>query len=231
MTGSGSEEERLDAAFEPGTIAAQGLFPTPFISARVAAHGVLDAELGATILAREKAERGVVVSNQGGWHSTEFVGWCGPAGMVVLDAARALVDHMTVMRKGSGFVPAAVGWYVTAWANINRAGDSNRAHGHPGAYWSGIYWVDDGGVAEDPALGGMLELGDPRGIMPSMYAPHLRCAIEACHGEGQGQSVTPQAGTIVLFPSWLMHAVTPYAGTRARISVAFNFSLKTAGES
>ncbi len=218
-------DDPLDASFEPGTIVAKGMFPTPLISARLVGHRALDAALAATILAREQAERGLRVSNQGGWHSAEFASWCGSAGHAVLDAARALVEHMTVMRRGDALVPAAVGWVATAWANVNRLGHGNRAHAHPGAYWSGIYWVDDGGVSGDPARGGMLELADPRGILPSMVAPQLRCAIPATHGDGEGETVMPEAGTMVLFPSWLVHSVAPYAGPGARISVAFNFSV------
>ncbi len=225
MTSGEDADDRLDTAFEPGSIAARGMFPTPLVSARLIGHRALDAGLAAAILAREQAERGVSVSNQGGWHSAEFASWCGPAGHAVLDAARALVGHMTVMRRGDALVPAAVGWVVTAWANVNRAGHGNRAHAHPGAYWSGIYWIDDGGVAADPARGGMLELADPRGILPTMVAPQLRCAIAATHGDGEGERVTPEAGTMVLFPSWLVHSVAPYAGPGTRISVAFNFSI------
>ena len=211
--------------FEPGSIVAQGLFPTPLISARLENCASINAELGAAILARERVERGVVVSNRGGWHSSGFRSWCGRAGLAVLEAARHLVDDMTVMERGSRQVPARVGWTVTAWANVNRAQDSNRPHGHPGAFWSGVYWVDDGDAGDDPSVGGMLELADPRGILPSMVAPHLACAIEACAGDGSGRLVTPRAGTLVLFPAWLIHSVTPYAGQRPRISVAFNFSL------
>ena len=211
--------------FEPGSLVAQGLFPTPLISARLDGSAARNAELGATILARERVERGVAVSNRGGWHSAEFQSWCGRAGLALLDAARCLVDDMTVAERGGGLVPARVGWTVTAWANVNRIGDSNRPHAHPGAVWSGVYWVDDGDACGDPAKGGLLELADPRGILPAMVAPHLRCAIEACAGDGSGQLVTPQAGTMVLFPAWLTHSVTPYAGQRPRISVAFNFAL------
>ena len=213
-------------AFEPGSVAARGLFPTPLIVARLRDGDALNAELAATVLQRERVERGVVVSNQGGWHSAEFQSWCGRAGVALLDAARQLVDEMTATRLGNGMVgegPARIGWRIAAWANVNRAGDANRPHGHGGAYWSGIYWVDDGDVDADPAVGGLLELADPRGILPVMVAPELCCAIEACAGEGGGQSVTPRAGTMVLFPAWLIHSVTPYAGRRPRISVAFNF--------
>ena len=88
---TGATERLLDAAFAPGTIAAKGMFPTPLVSARLAGHQALDAALAAAILARERVERGVAVSNDGGWHSAEFASWCGPAGHAVLDAARALV--------------------------------------------------------------------------------------------------------------------------------------------
>lgn len=218
-------ETGVERAFETGTVAAQGLFPTPLISARIKDGASINADLRATVLAREQVERGIVVSNQGGWHSTEFGSWCGSAGSAVLDAARHLVDEMTVTERGDGLVPARVGWTVTAWANVNRAGDRNRPHGHAGAFWSGVYWVDDGDADGEAPAGGMLELADPRGILPSMVAPHLRCALRACDGAGSGQLVTPRAGTMVLFPSWLIHSVTPYTGERPRISVAFNFAL------
>ena len=35
----------------------------------------------------------------------------------------------------------------------------------------------------------------------------------------------PRAGMMVLFPSWLQHAVRPYRGTQTRISIAFNMSV------
>ena len=91
---------------------------------------------------------------------------------------------------------------------------------------SRLRWIDVGGVEEDAAIGGLLEFADPRGIAPVMYAPHLRIAVKDCLGDGEGQQVTPEAGTMLLFPSWLVHRVTPYRGTRPRISVAFNFSLR-----
>ncbi len=42
-------------------------------------------------------------------------------------------------------------------------GHGNEFHSHPGSFWSGVYYVDDGGIAADPALGGELEFMDPRG--------------------------------------------------------------------
>jgi uncharacterized protein (TIGR02466 family) len=213
-----------DAMFRQGSFAVGGLFPTPLVSVRLAGHATLDAALTAAILAREAVERGITVSNLGGWHSTELLSWCGPAGKAIIDAAYEMVGRMTLMELGDELVQAEVAWRVTAWANVSRAGDANRPHGHAGAFWSGIYWVDDGGVAADPSIGGLLELADPRGIVADMVAPNLRFAVKDCLSAGRGETITPQAGTMVLFPAWLIHSVTPYRGTRPRISIAFNFS-------
>ncbi len=202
-----------------------GLFPTPMVVAALTSGAALNQELIPAILNRAADEVGLTLSNRGGWHSQDFLSWSGAAGAAVIDAARETVGAMTLMDGPDGLVRAEIAWRVTAWANVNRAGDSNKPHGHPGAFWSGVYWVDDGGADADEALGGLLEFTDPRGILPVMTAPHLFYAVADCMGAGRGQTMTPKSGTMVLFPSWLIHAVTPYFGDRPRISVAFNFSL------
>lgn len=229
---SGTKPAEADAApdrpggfLELNSLSVGGLFPTPLVTARVNAPAALNAELAATILARETVERSVSLSNVGSWHSHDFRPWGGQAGDVVLGAARELVDRMTLMETADELVPAAVTWRITAWANVSRKGDSHRPHCHPAAFWSGVYWVDDGGADADPAAGGLFEIADPRGVVPLMHAPNLRIAVKDCLGDGRGELVTPKAGTMILFPSWLLHSVRPYAGTRARISIAFNFSL------
>ena len=213
----------MEDPFQAGSLSVAGLFATPLAAVTLAGHDALDAELTRRILARRQIEPGVAASNVGGWHSAEFQSWSGPAGARLLGAARQLVDRLTVAESAGG-----INWRVTAWANISGAGDANRAHGHPGAFWSGVYWVDDGGVDADESVGGLFEMTDPRGLLPVMYAPGLRYAIADCEDAGGARTLTPKAGMMILFPSWLSHAVTPYRGTRPRISVAFNFSYGSA---
>jgi len=81
----------------------------------------------------------------------------------------------------------------------------NEFHSHPGAYWSGVYYVDDGGTADNPSLGGELEFMDPRGPLPLMNAPHLRMTGNMT--AGANERVTPKAGQLAMFPAWLMHQV------------------------
>lgn len=212
-------------SLETGSMMTVGLFPTPLVVAQVAGSNELNPRLSETILSQESVERGVSVSNLGGWHSKDFLPWSGPEGARIIEAARTMAARSTLLETDGDLTQADVSWRVSAWANVSRRGDSNKPHAHPGAFWSGVYWVADGGVAEDESLGGLLELADPRGVLPSMYAPHLRHAIKDCLADGRGQLVTPRAGSIILFPAWLIHSVTPYSGTGSRISVAFNLSL------
>ena len=221
----------MDDPFEAGSLSVAGLFQTPLAAVSLADHLALNQILAERILERRSQEPGVAASNVGGWHSAEFQSWCGPAGFRLLDGARQLADRLTLVDTATGPARHPINWRITAWANVSGAGDANRAHGHPGAFWSGVYWVDDGGADQDESLGGLFEMTDPRGLAPVLYAPALRYAVEGCDDAGGARTLTPKAGMMILFPSWLIHAVTPYRGTRPRISVAFNFSYGSAAGS
>jgi hypothetical protein len=58
-----------------------------------------------------------------------------------------------------------------------------------------------------------------------MYAPQLTFPGPDYLAQGESQRISPRAGTLVVFPSWLSHGVCPYRGTGERISIAINFSL------
>ena len=113
-------------------------------------------------------------------------------------------------------------WIASAWANINGPGDANVCHFRPGWFWSGTYYVDDGGVWTDHSFGGDFEMVDPRGSAPAMLAPTMVYAGEGGRVIGSTEWIRPRAGLLVLFPSWLQHQVRAYRGKRERISIAFN---------
>jgi uncharacterized protein (TIGR02466 family) len=198
-------------------------FATPVVIATLADAAELNAELRQVILEREQENQGVHHSNLGGWQSSwDFEAWGGPAARRLLHAARDLATRMTSDRAGK---PVRIAWKTNAWANVNRRSHGNEFHTHPGAYWSGTYYVDDGGIGDDHAQGGEFEMQDPRGVAPAMYAPLLGFAVAGGQSAGASELIHPRSGQLVLFPSWLPHAVRPYRGERERISVAFNFSL------
>ncbi|MEM8700106.1 MAG: TIGR02466 family protein [Pseudomonadota bacterium] len=200
----------------------RNLFPTPIALFRLPDHVAINAVLEARIFAREKQIASVQHSNLGGWQSpADFETWCGPEGDRVLETARQIASKLTTDRTGK---PAVSDWRMNAWANVNRAGQGNEFHTHPGAYWSATYYVRDGGAAEDQALGGEFEMADPRGVGPAMLAPHLCFATPNGQSVGASEMVRPVEGNLVLFPSWLSHAVRPYGGDQVRISIALNLT-------
>ncbi|MBB5693136.1 TIGR02466 family protein [Muricoccus pecuniae] len=212
---------------EPLSFSAQAfrlrsLFPTPLLMAPVNGAPALNAPLREAILARAAGCEGVQRNNNGGWQSDDdFWSWSGPAGAALLDAATGLVNAFTGLKNADGeALPGGPVWRSNAWANVNRAGDANHPHHHPGAFWSGVYWVDAG-----DGSGGEFEIHDPRGILPSFFAPQLRMALPGCLSAGLTDYITPETGTMLIFPAWLVHAVRHYHGERPRISVAFNFSV------
>ena len=200
-----------------------GLFATPVVSAELADAARLNPALAATIRARARANPSTHHSNLGGWQSSwDFAEWGGAAGNELLSQAQTIADKLTADRDGA---PATVTWRTNAWANINGKGHGNEFHTHPGCFWSGTYYVEDGGIAADPELGGELELQDPRGVAPAMYAPKLCIAMPHGPAMGATETMAPRAGVMILFPSWLSHAVRPYRGEAERISIAFNLSV------
>ena len=203
------------------------IFPTPLVIGTMPAAEALNAELKRIILAREAASESVQRSNHGGWQSSwDMHEWGGEPMQKVLGFGRGIAEQVTVDRDGKRH---PLEWRINSWANVNRHGNGNQFHTHPGAVWSATYYVDDGGVGADPSLGGEFEVQDPRGVAPIMYAPHLTFPGPDGAALGEAQRLSPRSGMFVVFPSWLSHGVRPYRGTRERISIAINFGLGLGG--
>jgi len=197
------------------------LFPTPVVHFEVPDAAALNVDLKAAIEKQEKTDTGTEHSNYGGWQSSwNMDKWGGAAAIKLLAYGRNSASRVTCNRQGQ---PVAITWKANMWANINRTGHGNEYHCHRGSYWSGVYYVDDGGIDADPNLGGELEFMDPRGPVPTMLAPHLGVAMRG--GQTAGEQVRPKSGRLVMFPSWIMHQVRPYRGTTERISIAFNLTV------
>src|SRR5215469_5591253 len=199
------------------------LFVTPLVTLDVPDAATLNADLRRVIEEREKSHPTTQKSNLGGWQSSwDMDRWGGAPAIKLLAIGRNVANRMTTDRSGnvgSGPHPGyfAVTWRGNMWANVNRTGHANEFHSHPGAYWSGVYYVDDGGIDANPDLGGELEFLDPRGPVPLMNAPHLRIAGNL--SAGSTERIHPKAGRLVMFPSWVFHQVRPYHGNAERISI------------
>ena len=201
---------------------ANNLFPTPFVVDQ------LQSEAGLAML-REAVEAemardagGVTISNIGGWHSnTQMVDWGGEAARALAYKAMTMADAQTVDVRSPR--ESRFGWIPEMWANVNRKGDANQYHTHPGSFWSAVAYLDDGYAGDDdPELGGELQLLDPRMPMIRMTAPDLRLLDAGGQPMPSEVSFRPKTGMIVMFPSWLQHAVRPFHGEGTRISIAIN---------
>ena len=203
---------------------AAGLFETPLIVDQMPDCGPINAALRAAILKRREEHEGISISNVGGWHSdTEMLSWGGEAAQALNRRIVAAADQFTVDIRGGGTPRHR--WASEMWANISPPGASNRHHCHPGAFWSAVYYVDDGyDGSTERELGGELVLFDPRMPMVRMTAPDLRFRRPGQNPEHDEVKLRPATGRIVIFPAWLSHAVLPYKGRSTRISIAVNLT-------
>lgn len=200
-----------------------GLFATPLVQGNLPHAAMLNEELRTLILAREKTKAPARVSIVGGWQSDlDFGDWAGPAGRQVMRAMLDVVKRLTRPRRGVEVTPS---WRLYAWANVIRKSHFNHPHAHPGNFWSAVYYVDDGDTVAKPELGGEIEFFDPRGPVPAMYNPLVATTTPDGEAAGASVKIAPAAGSFIVFPAYLTHAVNPYLGDGTRISIAMNFAL------
>ena len=117
-----------------------------------------------------------------------------------------------------------VEWSLQGWANVNRQGDYHSLHNHPHSYLSGTYYVAT--PQQQPGADQRNDL-NPGAI--SFFDPRAQANMNAISQDGQidpEYRVQPQAGMILLWPSFLHHFVHPNMATQPRISVSFNVVLK-----
>lgn len=200
-----------------GPVEVEYFFPVPVMVTSVNSAGALNEALRDVIMQNKAQSAGIARSNILGWHSdTEMLRWGGePAkalGMAMLETCGARTDDVG-MKGGQ----PRYEMHMEMWANVSPAGASNQYHAHPGCIWSGVYYVDDGGDAS-----GALVLMDPNFPTNRMYAPDLQFVGNKGERFPSLQEIAPEPGRLVIFPSWLHHAVKPHNGPRDRISIAMN---------
>lgn len=199
------------------------IFPTPLVVDRPFQSEETVRTLARTIRRRAGETAGTTHSNLGGWQSVpDFLNWAGEEGVTLMRHVVAICDRNTLSYTDGALKRTEHDWDLSIWANVNRTGHANVAHLHPGAYWSGCFYADDGGIAGKPDLGGAIEFSDPRGPLPMMYEPTVKMGIEGCVTAGLSERFFPTTGDLLICPSWLSHSVLPYLGSGERISVAFN---------
>lgn len=210
-----------------GEIAAPGivtddlqlLWATPLFTRRHAGADPLNAALRDEVAALQAADEGVRRSNYGGWQSAGNLFERPTPAVEALHAlcAQAVVDALAA---ASGGAVEEVGLLLYGWANVLQPGGYHTYHQHPGSHLSGVYYVQTGTPAAPDA-------GDKAGVL-CFYEPRGGGALATVPGLGFGEDfdLRPEAGLLVLFPSYLGHSVHPHAGPGDRVTVAFNAYLE-----
>jgi uncharacterized protein (TIGR02466 family) len=191
-------------------------FPTFIGRVRLPDAEVMNEGLHALILAEEAEYPTLGRSNVGGWHSRPDLFHRSDSNVSALISWTTwALRRMISATAGRDVFTGTLS--ISAWATICRTGTYHAPHSHSDSAWSGVYYVDSGSENPGRPLSGVLEFLDPRAGAEAVSAP----------GDPYGEPfrVRPQAGLLVVFPSWLYHWVHPYAGERPRIAISFNATI------
>lgn len=200
----------------------QKLFSTPLMRFKVQDCAVLNAALLMEGEQLRAGSSGVSKSNRGGWHSEgNLFESEAPSIVQIKEAARDAV--LTVTNKvNEKFNPDDFNLKLFAWMNANPVGGYNAPHTHPGAHWSGVYYVAQPDIEEGSS--GMIEFLDPRSDMQ-----HWK--ILGASAFQQKLTFRPSVGDLIVFPSYLMHWVHPNQSREERVSIAFNATFRRSKKS
>jgi hypothetical protein len=102
-----------------------------------------------------------------------------------------------------------------SWANVYRDGAYAMAHSHPRSTASVVYCVDPGEEDPEDEMSGRFCIIDPRVAACCQIEKH-------CMTNPLMPNMT--AGSMIVFPGQLLHAVNPYTGKRPRITMSWNLN-------
>lgn len=182
-------------------------FPTPVWECPVI--GIDNKEIKDYCLKVKEKKPGVVISNRGGWHSSELL-------FPIPDALQLLIDDMGV------FVNDVCYRYIgtqlkfgNLWININGHHDYNLLHDHQKSILSGVYYVS---VPDDNMGDLVLHRGDNAEFFFTSDVKR-----ESTMANAFSCTKAAKESTFYLFPSWIKHHVERNESHKERISIAFNF--------
>ncbi|MBV8978977.1 MAG: hypothetical protein JO261_03975 [Alphaproteobacteria bacterium] len=202
----------------------RNLFTTPVSVHFLPVAAEVNGDLRPLVLEKAQANGS---RGQGLRSANDFESWGGAHAQTLFRVVRDLANAHTSTRSGAR---VTLDWTIRSWASVRHKGDYQELAARPGAFWSGVYYVDDGyAKSDDEALGGECELADPRGPLPAMIAPQLAYRVPGGLTAGQTEIIRPQSGMIVLHPSWLARGERRYDGPAQRITVEFDLVVPPPG--
>jgi len=185
-----------------------GLFPTPFMRAPAALGQPLVARLIEHFTARAIRDN----SSSANLVHTEMLR---PGDSPLLVEAADLIAPRLI-EFGTHIFGERLPWLLKElWVNVLDAGGRQAMHNHANSFISGVVYLtrmhpsSQTVFMKSPGGTDFMFRNDHKGVTPNEY-----CADKWI-------SPAPEPGDMVLFPSYLMHAVPPNQGER-RITLSFN---------
>ncbi|GJL92990.1 TIGR02466 family protein [Hyphococcus sp.] len=188
-------------------------FHTPVWSRKVVEHERINKDLLKVLEKLEAETDPITRSNVGGWHSHDQIHHREDMKEICRVIGTACVGCASFMEFDFENFELVI---KELWMNKNGGGDFNKAHIHPNAILSGAYYV------KTPENSGNIEFYDPvparlMNVYPVKKRKPINLqAVEYKAGEGQ----------LLIFPSWLQHAVQPNRSKDYRVSISFNIGYK-----
>ena len=204
------------------TFAKRTYFPTTIFQVDLPNPGPFNEKLLANIYAEQERDlKGISRSNYtelGGWHSHNDL----HKEAAYADLVALIGDSTAKISEDQGYSKTQVIKIGTMWSIINPPGSSNRAHVHPGCLWSGVYYI------QAPEGAGSIEFIEPRTVH-LMNQPKYQPNSKRPKENWTKVRFTPQPGRMLIFPSWLYHAVDPNTSKEPgrkshRIIISFNLN-------
>ena len=185
-----------------------GLFPTPLLRA----PGVLGPRLVDGLVAHFAAQAKTQNNASDKLSHTEMLQ---PTDSPLFVEAAALITPKLV-EFGALLFGERIGWSIKEmWVNVLDSGGRQAMHNHANSFASGVVYL----TATHPDARTVF-MKSPGGHDFAFKNEHAGASLGP-YSADKWVSPAPQPGDLVLFPSYLMHAVPPNPGAR-RISMAFN---------
>ena len=191
------------------------LFPEPVFKYKLNNFENLNNELSKYIYKlRDEDNEGLIKSNKGGWHSKPFR--LGIENTIQQTFAKEIQKNILDVFQKYGWktenVPITI---QEMWAIINKNDNFNVLHSHPNCYLSAAYYV------RKPKNSGDITFFDPK------EAKTYRFPKIEKYNEYSAETITikPEEGDLVIFPSYLYHAVGENLSDENRVVISFNVDI------
>ena len=189
-------------------------FSTPIWTSKIDNYKKVNEELLSYILSLKTIDPlGKKKSNINGWHSNDFnLSDTSPKNLI-----KSFQPNINLALKDMNWDLEKQEVKITnMWAIINNKGSFNQKHHHGNSDISAAYYVEASENCGD------IVFYDPR------PAPIYRHPIASSPNilNASINSIKPETGLLVLFPSYIEHSVNPNQSENKRIVISFNISVE-----